>query len=755
MKCYLRCFAAVSLAVLPLNCFSVTLVKNSDFEEVRSQGTPPGWSGYAPHEAVTFGSDSSLAHSGTHSATVETTSDQVGVLVSDAVPVAPGETLHLSCWMRAKDLSTSSGGMLSLSTGYLDRYGSYFRWSRNRFAVPPIANSGEWFPVEYTVTVPERAAKATLQAGMRFVTGKLWVDELELTTSKSVALRFDMQGTTFEPGSTTLPMVLIDRAGGGHQLQLEAQPGSASMTVESGRGETSLTVPFKFDRRGKVTARVKVSAAGSDIETSLTGTVPPLLVADPLIPTHWVIEDAQTPALESRFYISEPADSRAQLSARAILIDANGKSLADTIVSAPLQEINTFRITAPNNVTAPTTYTLRLLIERNGKEAATAQLPWRFIHADETRVTMGEDGYPCVKGKPFFPIGMYMAGAHTDLKEAGFNVVQTYNAFAVEQGERPNNQAILQFLDNAYSNGMKALVYVNHGLATRLGREESLRRIRMFRNHPAMLMWYEEEAVARGLKPLSWLEELVGDMRREGPGHPVALGDLVDYGIRVKDRSQMLPADLMDAGIWWWYPTPPRNAPIIEDYEGDNAGPALEYVPPSFLTQAKTRKPLWVALQCYKKPDTADARYPTPQEYRCQAYLSVAAGAKGLFYYTGYGEQGGGILSHPEEGHWEELKALVHELRGMEDVFMSPDAQKPATSNEKMLSLKTKQLAAGNRVVIAVNRCNRTLHPRIDVNTSATKSAQVLAENRRSAISGGEINDDFKPYAVHVYQLGY
>src|SRR5205814_314938 len=83
----------------------------------------------------------------------------------------------------------------------------------------------------------------------------------------------------------------------------------------------------------------------------------------------------------------------------------------------------------------------------------------------------------------------------------------------------------------------KTLVFVNHGLSKRLGREESLRRIRMFRNHPAMLVWYEEEAVVRGIHPLSWLKEYVDDVRREGPGHPVLIGDQSAEGAKVKDRG--------------------------------------------------------------------------------------------------------------------------------------------------------------------------------------------------------------------------
>ncbi|MGI8906799.1 MAG: hypothetical protein ACR2IE_09950 [Candidatus Sumerlaeaceae bacterium] len=733
----------------------MNLVQNNSFEETsKTGGEPNHWSGYAPHGGVKFSSDSTLAHEGTHSATIETTSDQIGVLVSNAIPVAPGEPLKLSVWMRAPDISTSSGGMLSLSAGFQDRYGSYFKWSRHRF--PPPENRGDWFLVEREITIPDRAATMTFQAGMRFITGKMWIDDAKLITSHSAVIRFDVPNNTFEPGATSLPMVLITRAPHKLPFTVKTEPGGATKQI---RGN-SVTLPFTFKKRGRVIAKVSLSPAkedgGADFATSITGQVPQVLTTEPLLPTHWVVEDKETPSFEARFWIAEPAKSRAGFSARCELLDETSKTIATWKSKGPLSDTTTFKMSAPKKVDAPTTYTARLTLERGGKAVASAEMPWRFIHADDTQVSLADDGYLRVHGKRFFPIGMYMSGTHPDIKQgSGFNVVQSYNAFAVEQGERPNNNAIQQFLDRAYEQGFKALVFVNHGLATRLGREESLRRIRMFRNHPASLVWYEEEAVARGLKPLSWLAELVEDMRRQGPGRPVLLGDLIDYGVKVKDRSNMLPADLMDIGIWWWYPTPPRNAPVVEDYEGENAGPALEYVPPSYLTQAKTKKPLWIALQSYKKPDAADARFPTPEEYRCQAYLSIVCGAKGLYYYTGYGEQGNGILSKPEEGHWKELKALVRELRSMEDVFMAPDAKEQTTCYEPMISIRTKQLSDGKRVLLAVNRCNRTLTADFTVPAmGADKPATVRFENRNvQAAAEGQMKDEFRPYAVHVYEI--
>ena len=69
----------------------------------------------------------------------------------------------------------------------------------------------------------------------------------------------------------------------------------------------------------------------------------------------------------------------------------------------------------------------------------------------------------------------------------------------------------------------------------------------------------------------------------------------------------------------------------------------FELEPPSFLVKRNTDKPIWVGVQSYNKGGPKN-RYPTPAEYRAQAYLSIIHGAKGLMWYGGSVE--GGIDPH-------------------------------------------------------------------------------------------------------------
>src|SRR5207237_617103 len=82
-------------------------------------------------------------------------------------------------------------------------------------------------------------------------------------------------------------------------------------------------------------------------------------------------------------------------------------------------------------------------------------------------------------------------------------------------------------------------------------------------------------------------------------------------------------------GMWWWYPLPlkpPATTGPAAALEGEEAlAKWNELSPPQFLTLAKTDKPIWVGVQAYKKNDTS--RYPTPLEYRAQAYIAIIHGA--------------------------------------------------------------------------------------------------------------------------------
>jgi hypothetical protein len=197
----------------------------------------------------------------------------------------------------------------------------------------------------------------------------------------------------------------------------------------------------------------------------------------------------------------------------------------------------------------------------------------------------------------------------------------------------------MDFLDNSHANGMRAIMLIPRQLLFAENWDGVRRRVRMFRNHPGLLAWDEEEGLARGDIKIDVLAKLRSVLREEDPHHPLMVGDAKDVIGRIeKERRDFFPLPYMDLGMWWWYPIPLATGASPNALEGDEGKPGTnELVPPSWLVNRNTDKPLWAGVQSYKKsPDKVPgARYPNPTEYRAQAYIALLDGAKGLMWYGG------------------------------------------------------------------------------------------------------------------------
>jgi hypothetical protein len=246
------------------------------------------------------------------------------------------------------------------------------------------------------------------------------------------------------------------------------------------------------------------------------------------------------------------------------------------------------------------------------------------------------------------------------------------------------------------------------------------------------------------------LVKMVQIIREEDPNHPIMVGDMKDVGTRLPDRRDIFPVDQMDMGQWWWYPLPLKEQLDTGlEIQGAKMGSGSELIPPPFLAQRTTDKPIWVGIQGYKKGD--DSRYPTPAEYRAQAYLAIICGAKGVMWYGG--SVTGGIFLKPEEAHWDDLKKLATELHEMIPVFLSPTID-PATLEPKdaLVSVMMKHL--DDRDVLLA--CNRSTNP-ADVTFASPQiragEVSVLNEYRNVRAESGSLHDRFEPLAVHVYEF--
>ena len=517
---------------------------------------------------------------------------------------------------------------------------------------------------------------------MRDASGTVWWDDLQVQPKFPVAARIDTKAQQISPASGGIPVTIINRDKQSGQVKLVATLGKttgSTNAILNGDPETQAIVPIQFDQTGVMDCTVSViDAANHELfKQKRKVNIPAPLTVLPPVPTHWAVEDG-------------PANISGEIDLRVNDQMRQGASLTLDLRNTSGSTIKSWKSTGELKdgwnhweMSVGSCADRRL---HTGRETDFALRP-----ADHRRTTMArhpprrrkvvlnDNGYLEYKGKPILPLGIFNGGGHIkEMAECGMTVTHAYNAMDVVAGEPPQDNRPLEFLDQTQQAGLMCLCLVPRQFVFKGDWDAVRRRIRMFKNHPALLAWDEEEGLARGdMKPAD-LVKLVQIIREEDPNHPIMIGDPRDAVRRVTDRSNFFPIDQMDLGMWWWYPLP-LGGENQARLDGEEAAKGLELAPPSFLTERNTNKPIWVGVQSYKKP-ASWGRYPTPVEYRAQAYISMICGAKGLMWYGGGVE--GGVYGNLKDGHWDDLKALAKELHEMAPVFMEPTGEAPKFTPE-------------------------------------------------------------------------
>lgn len=737
----------------------MNLLPNGSFDDgVTSDGIPSHWTTWIPAEKPEISVVENHAPDSTHSVSMRAATDLTSFLVSEHVPVAPGEKLSLSAWCRTEGLSTASGGSYGLNCGFLDQHHRYLevaQWA------PQTDHKGQWFQAVNRATVPEGAAYATFQCCFKMMAGRSWWSRPEMQTSSPLAIRFALASPSAEPGQTMLPLVLLNRdpSSAGSNIVILTNPGNHRTTITLGRKvQTTVSLPFTLARRGRQSLQTKLlNASGETLfSAKTTVTVPPLLVMEPVLPVYSCLEDGP-PEIEGRIWVHEDVTSRSQLVLRCSIRgkdeSENTEALSTWQSDPPLPENAVTYHIKPKQAVSKGDYVVAATLLRGDQILASATQDWHVISRNETSISLNSQGFPVVNGKPFFPIGLFDCSDYDEIARAGFNLTQNYDVGHVREGSLPDNNRMKHMLDQSAAAGMKHLFLVSHGEGCRLLNDEYIRRLRMFRDHPGVLCWYEEEGVARGDVKVDFIRDLYQTVKHVAPDHPLVIGDSCDAITRVTDRSNFFPADWMDIGIWWWYPIPIKAGGRPGAYEGEEETTRpLELVPPTFLTLAKTAKPIWVALQSYKKPGK-DGRFPTPAEYRAQAYIAIIHGAKGLIYYTGASDDG--VQHNKVDGHWEDLKKLITELREMSPVFMSPDAKANVSvaPSDALITWRLKD-CGDHYILLVANRAHSPVNAVFSLPwIHQDENASVHGEDRTVPVHNGKFADAFSGYGVHIYEL--
>jgi hypothetical protein len=593
--------------------------------------------------------------------------------------------------------------------------------------------------------------------------GALWFDDVRVAIANPLSIAL-VQSAAPWTGSQSITVRAINRGAEPFAGALEAKVGNRTTQVPVNLGagtERLVSVPVTLATFGQIGYTLRLVAGGATART-LKGqfrTNPPLGLF-PASPCYHLLGSGNADTRIDARIVMDPA-RRAGLKLAVTLTDTTGKALESASADAAQGDIVGVNLHVPVGSVARFGVSARLL-DAAGKELANAETDVHVVAPEAARVTVEPDGYLRVAGQRQFTIGMYSASHLEEMARAGFTATHTYGIVTGDATDaiNPNEAALKDQLDRAAANGMRMMVELPRKAIEKAQWAQVRRRIETFRHHPGLMCWGSEERVARGAAPLANITALDRLVKELDPDHPLVLGDTWDVISHLqKDRRNFFPDDSMDIGIWWWYPIPLQAAPAGNGLDGREKGSAALLDPPSWLTTTLSKKPLWIAVQSYQKPQR-DARFPTPDEYRCQAYLSVINGVKGIWYYLGSGGQRdwqgkpAGLLNKPEEGHWDYVQALVHELHELSPVIMAKSVTGEVTMTPAGAPVEfTVRELDGARYLLVANKSEQPQTVRFTGAALAGRNAKLQFETGSAAIDGGVLESPLRPLGVHVYRI--
>lgn len=375
------------------------------------------------------------------------------------------------------------------------------------------------------------------------------------------------------------------------------------------------------------------------------------------------------------------------------------------------------------------------------------------LSATPPRVTCDDDEMLVVDGRRRFILGAYSGpdgdDPEGDLAAAGFRLLHT----DLDMGA----------LDRAHALGLWAWLSV--------GADDPAEAVRRYRHHPALLFWETEDEPAwtwneAGAK---WTPEVLiaayRAIKAEDPGRPVYVNhaptNLVETLTRYRAAADITACDV--------YPVIPpgiriQYALFPDGLQSDLLNPYISQVGRYTDKMRRVAGPgrsmfmvlqgfAWEMLRDEDDRDPAMIRYPTYEETRFMAYQAVIHGAHGLIYW--------GLHRTPVSSpFWADLCRVVGELAALEPVL----AARP-----RLLPVRRRYHEMGHSVDAGIELTARTVEGRTwllaanaDKNPArvtlsgldAWRSADVVGEDRRVALVGGALTDEFAPFGVHVYELG-
>jgi hypothetical protein len=351
----------------------------------------------------------------------------------------------------------------------------------------------------------------------------------------------------------------------------------------------------------------------------------------------------------------------------------------------------------------------------------------------------------------FFPIGIYGAGIKdlSELKEAGFNSVQTYSS---DMG------LLSSLILEAERRRLKVMV----GVPGEAWKRDITSFFSRIRNSPGILSWYlADEPEGRGIPP-SYIWRLNDYIHKMDSTHPTSL-------VLVRSKKTYDYGDGVDILMVDPYPIPQMPITWLSESIDEARMATFDEKPILAVIQAFD----WSAFPAGE--DKREwGRNPTYEEERCLSYLAIVHGAKGIFYYTYKGGKYN-IRDYPE--HWKGIKRIVWELNQIYPLLLASSTNqeldieiesenlegvklqnKPSDIHytvkfmDNMPSKKYPVVIKKGMYIIAVNVSDKPAKVKMYGSFFKNK-VNVVFENRVISTKERKLADYFGPYEVHIYEI--
>jgi hypothetical protein len=168
------------------------------------------------------------------------------------------------------------------------------------------------------------------------------------------------------------------------------------------------------------------------------------------------------------------------------------------------------------------------------------------------------------------------------------------------------------------------------------------------------------------------------------------------------------------------------------------------------------RKPVWNCIECTRIG--SDDRKATPAQVRAEVWIALVHGSRGIIYFVHewkprFNEHA--LLDDPEM--LAAVTEINREIRELAPVLNGPAAADTASAQSSSAEVPialTARRHEGDIYVFSVGMRNGSTRGTFAVNGAADgPTVEVIGEGRSLEVRDGRFEDDFAPYAVHLYRV--